>query len=228
MNISSQQKSRHKIDLSMSRCAWQGLLGLGCVALLAPGAIAETTDVCLADTAAFAFAPSGEVAQSTTSAYPQIVWQLPENQAENLQIRVTDTDAAELYFWDYPLQHNETAQTPNLGLMTMQLPRTVAAKPLAAGETQNWEITLVCDWGDRRQDVTITQQVTRVPIDETLQSAIATAEPLEAVSLYQANGFSHDALSLFLDWAADQPPESVNIIQTEWLDLQQKMGTIKQ
>lgn len=211
-----------------TRSIFGGLVGLGCLVVLTPGAIAASTEACLTDSAAFAFVPESEVAQTTTvNAYPHVVWRLPENQAESLQIRVTDFDDQELYFWDYPLSHDPEAEPQNFGLMSLQVPRTMAVTPLALDETQTWEMTLVCDGGDRRQDIVITQEITRVALNETLASQLKTASKLEKVDFYQDNGFAHDALSLFLEWAAQQSPESDDIVQQQWLNLEQKIGIIK-
>lgn len=222
-------------DSVAARSIWGGLVGLGCLVVLTPGAIAASTEACLTDSAAFAFVPESEVAQTTVNAYPHVVWRLPENQAESLQIRVTDFDDQELYFWDYPLSHdpeaepqNTEAEPQNFGLMSLQVPRTMAVTPLALDETQTWEMTLVCDGGDRRQDIVITQDITRVALDETVAGQLETASELEKIDFYQSNGFSQDALSLFLDWAAQQSPDSDGIVQQQWLDLEQKMGIIKQ
>lgn len=212
----------------VARSIWGGLVGLGCLVGLAPGAIAASTETCLTDSAAFAFVPGGEVAQATVNAYPQIVWRLPENQAESLRIRVTDFNDQELYFWDYSLSHDTEGEPQNFGLMSLQVPRTMAVTPLAIDESQTWEMTLVCDGGDRSQDIVITQEITRVALNETLASQLKTASKLEKVDFYQDNGFSHDALSLFLEWASQQSPESDDMVQQQWLDLEQKMGIIKQ
>lgn len=204
-----------------------GLFGLGYLISLTPGAIAESMEACLVDSSAFEFVPESEVGQATVNAYPQVVWRLPENQAENLQIRVTNADEQELYFWDYPLGHNTEAEPQNFGLMALQVPQTMSIKPLAVDETQTWEMTLVCDGGDRRQDIVITQEITRVALDETSVSQLETASHLETIDFYQNHGLSFDALSLFLEWASQQPPESEVIVQQQWLDLEQKMGIIK-
>lgn len=205
-----------------------GLFGLGYLVSLAPGAIAASLEACLVDSSAFAFVPESEVAQATVNAYPQVVWRLPENRAENLQIRVTDVDEQELYFWDYPLSHDTETEPQNFGLMSLQVPQTMAIKPLVVDETQTWEMTLICDGSDRRQDIVITQEITRVALDEASESQLQTASKLEKIDFYQSNGLSHDALSLFLEWASQQPPESEFIVEQQWLDLEQKMGILNQ
>jgi hypothetical protein len=214
-------------NLVTARSVLGSLVGLGCLVVLSPGAIAASTEACLMDSAAFEFVPGSEAAQATVNAYPQVVWRLPENQAESLQIRVTDFDDQELYFWDYPLSHDPEAEPQNFGLMSLQVPRTMAVTPLALDETQTWEMTLVCDGGDRSQDIVITQDITRIALDETSVSQLKTASKLEKIDFYQNNGLSHDALSLFLEWAAQQSPDSNDIVQQQWLDLEQKLGIMK-
>ncbi|NJN71331.1 MAG: DUF928 domain-containing protein [Limnothrix sp. RL_2_0] len=204
-----------------------GLVGFGYLIALAPGAIAASVGSCLEDSSAFGFVPESKVARNTVHAYPQVVWRLPENQAENLQIRVTDFSGQELYFWDYPLSHDPAAESHNFGLMSLQVPRTMAVTPLAVDETQTWEMTLVCDLGDRRQDLVINQEITRIALDDDSEGQLKAASKLEQIEFYQNNGLSHDALSLFLEWASQQPPESEVMVQQQWLDLEQKMGILK-
>jgi hypothetical protein len=119
-------------------------------------------------------------------------------------------------------------EAQNFGLMSLQVPQTLTVTPLALDETQTWEMTLVCDKGDRSQDIVITQDITRIALDETSVSQLEAASKLEKIDFYQENGLSYDALSLFLEWASQQPSESEVIVQQRWLDLEQKMGTLKQ
>lgn len=182
---------------------------------------------CLTNTSDFGFVP-GDSVQQVTDEYPEVFWKLGQHTAENLRITVTDSEARELYFWDYRLASTVPETLPKVELMSVQPPHRLATTALAVGETQVWELTLICDEGDRRQNITITQEIQRVPEDELLKSSIDTLPAPEKVETYLAQGLVHNALSEFINWQTHQDtmPNPLSLYE-RWVDFQEKAGIME-
>ena len=190
-----------------------------------------TFATCLGSAEDFDFVPSG-ASQQVVEDYPRVFWHLDNHQAENLQISVTDENARELYFWDYKLSQSSTAVPDNeMDLMSVQPSPNLAVSPMAVGDVQNWQLTLICDYGDRTQDIVINQQIERVDLDESLQTTIESLATPEKIEFYLAQGLVNSALTEFMYWN-DEPsteiaPESTSTVHKNWLDFQRKAGIIE-
>ncbi|WP_160148383.1 DUF928 domain-containing protein [[Leptolyngbya] sp. PCC 7376] len=195
------------------------------VALAAPVQAA-----CLPNTNDFEFVPSGTT-QQVSDEYPRIFWRLQNHQAENLQISVTDETDRELYFWDYKLSQSASeSDNQDIDLMSVQPSPKVAAFPMNVGSIQNWQLTLICDYGDRSQDIVIRQQIERVATNELLENSIKSLSAPEKIEVYLVQGLINQALTEFMNLRHSQPSElveSTSTVNNSWLDFQRKAGIIE-
>lgn len=201
------------------------------------GAIALTLIVaapsyatCLNNADDFGFIPAGST-QQVTEAYPQVFWKLGAHHADKLQISVMDKKSRELYFWNQRLvattgSASDPAPAPTL--MSVQAPSELPTIALGIGEQQTWELTLICDEGDRSQDITITQEIQRVAEDQLLNSPIDTLSTLKKIETYLAQGLVHSALSEFVNWQTDKDTmETPSNVYDQWVNFPKKVGIME-
>lgn len=94
---------------------------------------------------------------------------------------------------------------------------TLTGATLAPDTVYRWQITLVCDSGDRTQDVAVSGLLLRAGeaylsgLDADVPSALATEPPADALSRYAAAGLWHDLLGQLFDLAAQDPSYSATL-----------------
>ena len=201
-------------------------VGLTAVLLAITGPVQAA---CLPNANDFEFVPNGNT-QQVFDEFPRIFWRLQNHQAENLQISVTDEDDRELYFWDYKLsQSGGDSETEGMDLMSVQPSPKFAAKPMGVSTTQNWQLTLICDYGDRSQDIVIRQQIERVATNELLEESVKSLSTTDKIDVYLVQGLLNRALTEFMNLQQSQMSESAtstSTINNAWLNFQKKAGII--
>ncbi|OKH19084.1 DUF928 domain-containing protein [[Limnothrix rosea] IAM M-220] len=192
---------------------------------------APASAACLTNVEDFDFVPSG-ASQQVIAEYPRMFWRLENHQAENLQISVTDENARELYFWDYRLsQSNAEDSDGGMDLMSVQPSPNLAVSPMTVGSVQNWQLTLICDYGDRTKDIVINQKIERIAVEESLKNSIQALATPDKIELYLTQGLINSALVEFMYWqdepSTESTTESTSIVHKNWLDFQRKAGIIE-
>lgn len=96
---------------------------------------------------------------------------------------------------------------------------------LELNKTYQWEVSLICNPSNRELDVRTSRWIQRVEpsaIATTLEGELATATPLEQVSLYSNFGIWHDALATLVDLRST--PENSERIASLWAELLNSEG----
>lgn len=111
--------------------------------------------------------------------------------------------------------------------MSVQAPESLASVPFEPDTVQNWKLTLICDFGDRTQDLVIQQKIKHVSIPADVQAELSDLTAFELIDWYLDRGLINSALSTFFTWQRDLPPGSLTKLEEEWAGFQRKAGIIE-
>lgn len=159
-----------------------------------------------------ALSPSRYVGQ-TSSPRPTFVVYLPESTAQNLEFSLFDQDMRGLAQVVVPLSQKS-------GILELPLPSDVAN--LSPNQTYYWTVALVCNPGDRTEDVVSRGQIRYTPLSSDLRQQMRSASLPEQISAYYNAGFWYEALHLLAQ--NHQAYSGTVTLQQLWLELLQAEG----
>ncbi|MEO0541559.1 MAG: DUF928 domain-containing protein [Cyanobacteria bacterium P01_A01_bin.105] len=148
----------------------------------------------------------------TASAYPDMQWFMPENNASYLEFKLYQVTAEDGLAPLYQMAH---ALSGEGGIATLSLPPQVGLPPLAVGETYFWSIDVYCDVGSDEVDMGVSGYIERVALTAQIQADLAAAgTPLERAAIAAENGLWHDAASYLMTDRTEDPA-----VQQAWESL---------
>lgn len=132
-------------------------------------------------------AKSGKVWGQTVSDRPAFWFYLPAPLTQQTLIEFSVQDAADNYVYTTRM----TAPQTKAGLMRLALPAT--AKPLIAGQSYSWTLSVYCDPTKPSSSVFVNGTIQRIAPAVSLQNRLSKTSQLEQVNLYAANGIWYEA-----------------------------------
>jgi hypothetical protein len=151
----------------------------------------------------------------TTAAYPRFFWSLPASNASLVEFTLYDVDAKQA---NRNLIYKTTFSiTGEAGIASLSLPTDVTLPPLKPGQDYRWSVSLVCNSGDRSQDVTVDGWVQRVTPTATVSQQLKQADPRDRPAVYAQNSLWFDTLETLADQRCDRPKDAA--LTTSWTEL---------
>ncbi|MEC4893146.1 MAG: DUF928 domain-containing protein [Oscillatoria sp. PMC 1051.18] len=116
---------------------------------------------------------------TTVSANPTVFWYVPETEASSAEFTLFDESRNKVYQTTFAI-----TDTP--GIVKLELPatRTDGKETLETGKEYVWELALICNQGDRTDDLFVSGVLARTEISPTLKNQIDNSTPLEQAKLY--------------------------------------------
>lgn len=151
----------------------------------------------------------------TTAIAPKLYWYVPDAGVENAEFVLLDQFGNEVYTATLPVAETE-------GVIELEIPAENGESLLQQGEDYHWFFSLVCNPLDRSGDIFSEGWIQRVEPDAALNEQLATATPIEQVSIYAQSGIWHDALSTVLDLRRNEPTNTT--YETAWQNLLESVG----
>lgn len=148
----------------------------------------------------------------TTSSHPTFMVYVPKTNAKELEFKVEDTQANEVYQTTVKL-----GATP--GFVSFNLPEN--HRGLEVGQDYKWVVGAVCQ-SNSSESRFVEGAVRRFEISSALKSQLNKAKPFEQVVLYGKAGIWQDAISSLAVIKRNQPGNAEAI--TAWRDMLQSVG----
>jgi hypothetical protein len=153
----------------------------------------------------------GKVWSMTASDRPTFWFYLPTSTASNSTVEFVLQDSEDQYIYQTVLNPPDDQS----GVVSVSIPSNASA--LEIDKTYYWTFSVQCDAAHPSSAVFVRGSIYRTAISADLQRQIATASPLEKVSLYAANGIWQEALTLLANLRRTDPQNSV--LTTAWTNL---------
>ncbi len=176
------------------------------------GAGTRTRPSCVTgNTPLTALAPSNNVG-TTVSGNPTLFWYVPETTAQSAQFKVLDAQRKNVYLTTLALNG-----TP--GVVNLNLPKTVSLEP---GKEYTWQLALVCNPLNRRQDMFVRGKLKRTELSSEQKTQLAAAtEPLKQAEVYARAKVWQETLMILAQLYRDRPNDSH--ISEAWKELLQSV-----
>lgn len=155
----------------------------------------------------------------TTAAYPRFFWAMPDQfPAEVAEFTLFEGDSQQP---DRQLIYRTTFRvTGNAGIASLALPSDAAIPPLEVGKDYHWTVKIATSLEKLAspQSQRVDGWVERVqPPAEFAAQLQRAATPLDRASLYAANGYWFDTVSLLAELRCQQPNNPT--VVTTWTNL---------
>lgn len=152
-------------------------------------------------------APNNNVG-TTVSDNPSMFWFVPKTQAKSAEFVVVDEEGNDVYLTTLALNG-----TP--GVVKLALPDTVTLEP---GKTYTWQLALICDPNNRRQDEFVRGNLQRTELSAEQKAKLAqSTTPIQKAELYAQARVWQDAISILAQQRQERPNDSA--VTTAWQDL---------
>jgi Domain of Unknown Function (DUF928) len=148
----------------------------------------------------------------TTSSHPTFMVYVPKTNAKELDFKLEDATANEVYQTTVKL-----GATP--GFVSFNLPKNHSG--IKVGQDYKWVVGAICESNDSESKF-IEGAVRRLEVSNTLKSQLNRAKPFDQVMLYGKNGIWFDAISGLVNIKRNKPsnPEAT----TAWKDILNSVG----
>ncbi|HEY9747081.1 MAG TPA: DUF928 domain-containing protein [Allocoleopsis sp.] len=151
----------------------------------------------------------------TTASYPRFFWALPSTKAPLVEFTLYDVDAKQV---NRNLIYKTTFSiTGEAGIASLSLPTDVNLPPLKPGQDYRWSVSLICNPGDRSQDVTVEGWVQRVEPGSAVSQQLKQANPRDRPAVYARNSLWFNTLEALVDQRCDRPQDAA--LTTSWTEL---------
>ncbi|MUG93726.1 DUF928 domain-containing protein [Scytonema sp. UIC 10036] len=137
--------------------------------------------------------PSDRETLLTTAEYPSLFFYVPQiQQAKGLELVIRDDSKFET------LQKVSLNPSGKAGIVRVNL-TSKTGKPLEPNKQYTWGFSVICDFQNRDNDLSLQGSVKRVLPDENLTVDLKTAAPQERIEIYVENKYWEDALRTLAD-----------------------------
>jgi Domain of Unknown Function (DUF928) len=138
---------------------------------------------------------------------------LPQTIAQWAEFSLFDKDMNGIYQQDIPINNQA-------GLLAIRLPKD--APSLVPNKPYYWSFAVVCNPGDRTEDLVVGGWVEHTSLNNSIQEKLTTATVIERISLYAKQGFWYDAVATIIELQNLQPHNSQ--ISQSWNELLTSVG----
>jgi len=145
----------------------------------------------------------------TVADYPTFFWYMPKTSAADVEFVLQDENSNAVYKVQYALA--KSAEDDNIsgpGLMSLTLPAFANFSPLEIGKKYSWRVSLICETGDRSNDIVSEGSIKRVAPDPALALRIQQATPQQRVALYRDAQLWYDAVSTLVELQRTRPDDA--------------------
>ncbi len=164
-------------------------------------------------------APASDKLIATTAAYPTFQFLVPTTSASQAEFVLKGSDRKAIYRQTFALSGQS-------GILRVALPTDGSIGELALGQTYKWELNIICDPSDRKQDDFVVGSLQRVPLANDPQHQLPLSLR-DRLLFYSVKGLNYDEL-VVLDALRREAPTDGEI-QTYWESLLEryKLGDLK-
>lgn len=151
----------------------------------------------------------------TVAEYPILLFYVPQNSAQKLELALVDTTNYNTYevLFDNP----RTPGIVSVSLSALKDSEGKSLPPLEFGKNYQWYFSIVCDSENRDKNEVVEGFVQRVEPEPTLNSELENAAPRDRVSIYVVNDIWYDSLATLYKLRQSNPNDSS--LADEWANL---------
>jgi len=161
-----------------------------------------------------AFIPEDILAR-TVSESPTLYWYVPDTDVTLAELRLVDEQDRALYEVKIPL-------TGKAGIVSHQIPASVASRLLKPNQPYEWLFSLLCDQKEPSGNPYVRGVLQRIPPSASLISQLRNAQPSEHSAIYARAGIWQDALSESIQQRCRRPNDQSAYRQ--WVSLLQSVN----
>ncbi|WP_414584909.1 DUF928 domain-containing protein [Scytonema sp. PCC 10023] len=137
--------------------------------------------------------PSDQETLQTTAEYPSLFFYVPQiQQAKGLELVIRDDSKFGT------LQKVSLNPSGKAGIVRVDL-TSKTGKPLEPNKQYTWGFSVICNFQNRDNDLSLQGSVKRVLADQNLTVDLKTAAPEERIEIYVKNKYWEDALRTLAD-----------------------------
>lgn len=137
--------------------------------------------------------PSDQETLQTTAEYPSLFFYVPQiQQAKGLELVIRDDSKFGT------LQKVSLNPSGKAGIVRINL-TSKTGKPLEPNKQYTWGFSVICNFQNRDNDLSLQGSVKRVLADQNLTVDLKTAAPEERIEIYVKNKYWEDALRTLAD-----------------------------
>ncbi|MCX7592673.1 MAG: DUF928 domain-containing protein [Fischerella sp.] len=137
--------------------------------------------------------PSDQETLQTTAEYPSLFFYVPQiQQAKGLELVIRDDSKFET------LQKISLNPSGKAGIVRVNL-TSKTGKPLEPNKQYTWGFSVICNFQNRDNDLSLQGSIKRVLPDEILTVDLEAAAPQERIEIYVKNKYWEDALRILAD-----------------------------
>lgn len=146
----------------------------------------------------------------TTLSNPTLYFYIPQNQARQLELVITDEEDQQIYKQNYK-------SIGNPGVVGISLPMNTLKK----SQTYRWSFSIICNTEDRSLDKLVNGAIERVN-NSTVLSKVEEAKPQERLSIYAEAGIWQDLLDTLAKLRYSNPYDTA--FKADWESLLMSQG----
>jgi hypothetical protein len=140
-----------------------------------------------------------------------------------MEFLIQEANSEEDYYRaEYALAKSSNGAVSTPSLMSLSLPAFANLPPLKIGQEYQWVLSLICNPGDRSNDVVAKGRIVRVQPDPTLARRVRQATPQERVALYANARLWYETVASMVELRRDRPND--NDIANAWVKLLKSVG----
>jgi hypothetical protein len=147
----------------------------------------------------------------TTVSNPTLYFYIPENQARQLELVITDEQEQQVYKQNYK-------PIGNSGVVGIPLPANTLKK---SQTSYRWSFSMICNTEDRSSDKLVNGAIERVN-NSTVLSKVEKATPQERLSIYAEAGIWQDLLHTLAKLRYSDPQDTA--LKADWESLLMSQG----
>jgi hypothetical protein len=107
--------------------------------------------------------------------------------------------------------------TGEAGIASLSLPTDVNLPPLKPGQDYRWSVSLICNPGDRAQDVTVDGWAQRVVPSSTVNQQLKQADSRDRPAVYAQNSLWFNTVETLVDQRCARPKDLA--LAASWTEL---------
>ncbi|GAB4528945.1 MAG: hypothetical protein Tsb0014_10540 [Pleurocapsa sp.] len=144
------------------------------------------------------------------SASPKLFFYVPQTKQQKVIEFVLRNEQDELVYEAF-------LTTEGNGIISVEIPGDIQSNLLAKEQNYRWYLSMICNAQQRSRDVVVQGWLRQSKIDAQLQQQLNSSTAVEQASLYQKQGFWHDALSVLVE--TQKIGSDNGLVTAKWLEL---------
>jgi hypothetical protein len=156
-----------------------------------------------------ALIPENTVALNA-SASPKLFFYVPQAKQQKVLEFVLRNEQDELVYEAF-------LTTEGNGIISVEIPEKIQTNLLEKEQNYRWYLSMICNAQERSRDVVVQGWLGQREIDTKLQQKLDSSTAVEQASLYQKQGFWHDALSVLVE--TQKIGSDNSLVTAKWSEL---------